>query len=231
MSALDLRSLPDRLADLLRERILAGEAEPGRPIRQDALAAELGVSKIPLREAMARLEREGLLRAEANRGWFVRSLSADEAREIYALRLGLEPKLAAAAAAAADEAERRAARAALDRLERATSDHESSVGAMNRAYHLALVRPARQPVTFDIVERLHVLADRYVAKHLEPLGRDARANAEHRALLDAWVERDGARVAELLHSHLRATLDDLERQLGSAVGHEEGADTILPRRG
>ena len=213
MSALDLRSLPDQLAELLRERILAGKAEPGQPIRQDALAAELGVSKIPLREAMARLEREGLLKAEANRGWFVMPLSADEAREIYALRLKLEPGRAADAAAAADEDERRAAMAALDGLERATSGHGANVGALNRAFHLALARPARQPVTFDIVERLHVLADRYVAKHLEPLGRDARANAEHRALLGAWLKRDGAQVAVLLRRHLGATLDDLERQL------------------
>ncbi len=79
MTGIVLRNLPDQLADLLRERILAGQAEPGRPVRQDALAAELGVSKIPLREAMARLEQEGLLRSETNRGYFVRPLSAAEA--------------------------------------------------------------------------------------------------------------------------------------------------------
>jgi DNA-binding GntR family transcriptional regulator len=213
VSALDLRSLPDQLADVLRERILAGLPEPGRPIRQDALAAELGVSKIPLREAMARLEREGLLRAEANRGWFVRPLSAEEAREIYALRLTLEPELVGAAAAQADEEERSAATAALEALEQATSAHGAGVGALNRAFHLALVRPARRPVTFDIVERLHVLADRYVRKHLEPLGRDMRANEEHRKMLDAWLKRDGADVAALLRGHLQATLNDLERQL------------------
>ena len=89
------------LVDLLRERILSGDAAPERPLRQDAIAAELGVSKIPLREAMARLEREGLVRAEPNRGWFVRPLSAAEASEVYALRLKLEPELAALAAARA----------------------------------------------------------------------------------------------------------------------------------
>jgi DNA-binding GntR family transcriptional regulator len=213
MTALDLRSLPDQLAELLRERILAGLAEPGRPLRQDALAAEFGVSKIPLREAMARLEHEGLLRAEANRGWFVRPLSAEEAREIYALRLTLEPELARVATAEADDDERSAAKTALETLEQATSAHGASVGAFNRAFHLALVRPARRPITFDMVERLHVLADRYVRKHLEPLGRDMRANEEHRGLLDAWLKRDGDRVATLLRAHLQQTLDDLERQL------------------
>ena len=57
------------IADMLRERILSGAAAPDLPLRQDAIAAELGVSKIPLREAMARLEREGLVRAEPMRTW------------------------------------------------------------------------------------------------------------------------------------------------------------------
>jgi DNA-binding GntR family transcriptional regulator len=198
------------LADLLRERILSGAEAPGRPLRQDAIAAELGVSKIPLREAMARLEREGLVRAELNRGWFVRPLDAAEAREVFALRLRLEPELVAIAAIHAGDAEQAAASAAFSSLERAT---DCDRGAANRAFHLALVLPADRPVTFDIVERLHVLADRYVRKHLEPQGRDERADSEHRALLHAWLARDAAAVEALLADHIARTLDDLEAQL------------------
>lgn len=198
------------LADRLRERILSGADAPDRPLRQDAIAAELGVSKIPLREAMARLEREGLVRAEPNRGWFVRPLDAAEAREVFELRQKLEPELAALAAEQAGDADRAHASAALSRLEGAAEDDR---GAANRAFHLALVRPADRPVTFDIVERLHVLADRYVRKHLEPHGRDARADAEHRGLLDAWLARDGQAVASLLRDHLVQTLADLQAQL------------------
>jgi DNA-binding GntR family transcriptional regulator len=205
--------MPNRLIGLLRERIIAGDPPPDQPLRQDALAAELGVSKIPLREAMARLEQEGLLRSEANRGFFVCALSAAEAGEVYALRLKLEPEVAALAAARATKAEQTAARQALAALDKATQAHGPSVGILNRAFHLALVRPARQPVTFAIVERLHVLSERYVRKHLEPLGRDERANEEHRALIEAWLARDGAQVATLLTGHIRQTLDDLERQL------------------
>lgn len=208
-----LRNLPDRLADVLRERILSGAVPPEGPVRQDALAAELGVSKIPLREAMARLEQEGLLRSETNRGYFVRGLSAAEASEVYALRLKLEPDMAALAATRASEEDREAANHALEALDRATHDHGAIVGVLNRAFHLALVRPARQPVTFDIVERLHVLSERYVRKHLEPLGRDARASEEHQALLAAWLGRDRKAVAGLLRTHIGQTLDDLARQL------------------
>jgi DNA-binding GntR family transcriptional regulator len=209
------RNLPDQLTELLRERILAGVAAPGDPVRQDAIAAELGVSKIPLREAMARLEQEGLLRSEANRGYFVRELNASEAQEVYALRLKLEPPTAAAAAARANLDDQAAARAALKALDEATETHAANVGVLNRAFHLALVRPARQRVTFEIVERLHILSERYVRKHLEPEGRDDRASAEHRDLLDAWLARDSAAITALLGAHIAQTEDDLIRQLAS----------------
>jgi DNA-binding GntR family transcriptional regulator len=68
-------------------------------------------------------------------------------------------------------------------------------------------------VTFAILERLHVLSERYVRKHLEPLGRDARANQEHRAMLAAWSAGDGESVAAQMRAHIGQTLADLERQL------------------
>jgi DNA-binding GntR family transcriptional regulator len=201
--------------DQVRDRILSGAVGEGRPVRQDALAAELGISKIPLREALARLEQEGLVRAETNRGFFVRSLSAAEAEEVYALRLSLEPEAAAAGALAADEGEREVAAAALAALEDAIGRHAGSSGALNRAFHLALVRPAGRDLTADILARLHVLSERYVRVHLQPSGRDERANEEHRRLLARWLERDGIAVEALTREHLARTLADLRRQLGT----------------
>ena len=203
------------VVDRVRDRILSGAVAAGHPVRQEALAAELGISKIPLREALARLEQEGLVRAEANRGFFVRPLSAAEAEEVYALRLLLEPDATAEAASAADERERTEASEALAALERAIAAHQGPVGALNRAFHLALLRPSRRDVTADIVARLHVLSERYVRVHLEPHGRDERANEEHRALLAAWLARDSRAVAERTREHLERTRDDLRRQLAS----------------
>jgi DNA-binding GntR family transcriptional regulator len=197
----------------LRDRILSGAVAAGRPVRQDALAAELGISKIPLREALARLEQEGLVRAEPNRGFFVRPLTRAEAEEIYALRLKLEPDAAAAAAAAASETERAEAEAASAALAQAIDSDSKEVGALNRAFHLALVRPSAQPVTTGIVERLHILSERYVRVHLEPGGRGRRAGEEHRALLDAWLARSLYKVRALTAGHIATTLDDLRRQL------------------
>ena len=79
--SLVIRTLSDQLVDLVRNRILSGAVSTDQAIRQDALAAELGVSKIPLREALARLEEEGLIRSQANRGFFVAPLSTSEAKD------------------------------------------------------------------------------------------------------------------------------------------------------
>ncbi|KQN82424.1 GntR family transcriptional regulator [Sphingomonas sp. Leaf67] len=215
MTGIIIRNLSDQLVDLVRDRILAGRVEQDRAIRQDALAAELGVSKIPLREALTRLEQEGLLRSRANHGYFVRELTIDEAEEVYALRLRLEPDIAAAAAVRATEAERETATRTLARLDAATNAHGGGVGAFNRAFHLALLRPSRQPITTTVLERLHVLGERYVRKHLEPLGRDQRANDEHAELLDRWLARDAAAVREAMYGHIEQTVVDLRREFQS----------------
>ena len=207
--ALDARSLSDQAVELIRGRIVSGAIAPDQAVRQDALAAELGISKIPLREALCRLEQDGLLRAVANRGFFVAPMTRADAEEIFALRLKLEPDAAAAAARAADDVRQRAARRALDALDRSSV---AKAGTANRLFHLSLL--AGGGLTAGIVERLHVLAERYVRRHLEPAGRGARARREHDALLAAWLARDGAAVAKLLRRHIATTLDDLKEQLG-----------------
>src|SRR5579872_1172564 len=160
--------LADQIYDVVRERIIRGELGDDAPIRQDALAAELGVSKIPLREAFARLEQDGLVVAKANRGFFVAPLSSAEAYDVFELRLKLEPEAVAAAAACATEADRAAARRALAALNEATQTRAATVAVLNRAFHMALVRPTGRRITIAILERLQAVAERYVVKHLEP---------------------------------------------------------------
>lgn len=208
-----LRTMSEQLVSLMRDRILSGKVAPNSPIRQDALATELGISKIPLREALIQLEQEGLIHSQTNRGFFVRALSATEAEEVYALRLKLEPDAVATASERAAPEAHRLAEEALASLDEATDAGGDGVGPFNRAFHLALLRPCGQLITINILERLHVLSERYVRKHLEPLGRDARAHEEHRSLLDAWLARDLDRLREVTAAHITNTLEDLRQQL------------------
>lgn len=211
----EVRSLSDRLTDVVRDFILSGEISPTVPIRQDALAARLQVSKIPLREALARLEQDGLVVSHPNRGFFVTPLSAEEAEEVYALRLKIEPDAASYACLKATEAEQAVAREALNLLDREAAAQKPSVGALNRAFHIALVAPGGHHITARMVLRLHTIADRYVRKHLEPLGRHLRAEVEHEEILAVWLDRRADKVAKLIKQHLEHTLEDLRRQLNA----------------
>ncbi|KQN35539.1 GntR family transcriptional regulator [Sphingomonas sp. Leaf407] len=215
-SAIVVRTLSDQVFTIVRDRIVTGSLGEDAPIRQDALAAELGVSKIPLREALGRLEQEGLLVSQANRGYSVRPMSTDQADEIYALRLAIEPAAAARAAALADDAERAEALAAFHALDKAAHTNLAEVAVCNRAFHVALVRPGGGLLTTQLIERLAFLAERYVIRHLEPAGRDARAHLEHRHLIDAWLARDAVALEALLHRHIEATLHDLHGQFTAA---------------
>lgn len=208
-----VRTLSEQVFEIIRERIVSGELRKDAPIRQDALAAELGVSKIPLREALARLEQEGLLISHANRGYSVRAMSAEEADEIFELRLAIEPAAASAGATAADDEERATAERLFEELDAATLEGAPDVAERNRRFHTALVRPGGRLLTTQLVERLTVLSERYVIAHLQPAGRESRAHQEHRGLLDAWLARDEALTAKLLGEHIRGTLNDLRDQL------------------
>ncbi|MCR6660406.1 MAG: GntR family transcriptional regulator [Asticcacaulis sp.] len=207
-----VQTLSEQIFSLVRDRIISGRIPVDTAIRQDALAAELGVSKIPLREALARLEQEGLLISQANRGFFVRPLNADEVEEVYALRLKLEPDAVGEAAKVATDTDRKAARAALDELDVAVSGDKTRVGRLNRAFHMALIRPLHRQVTIQIIERLNIICERYVGKHLEPAGRDDRAHNEHSALLELWSAGKSDEVSALMRQHIAMTLDDLRKQ-------------------
>ncbi|TPE64779.1 GntR family transcriptional regulator [Sandaracinobacter neustonicus] len=216
--SLVVRTLSDRVFEIVREQIVTGQLADNAPIRQDALAAELGISKIPLREALARLEQDGLIVSHANRGYFVQPLSAEQLDEIFELRLSIEPAAAAHAALAATDAERSAAIDAFERLDSAAGINLAEVAVRNREFHIALTNSPDRPLTMQLVQRLSIMAERYVVAHLEPAGRETRAHQEHRGLLDAFLARDAAKLQALLAQHIRSTLDDLNGEPGAIQG-------------
>ena len=210
--AIVVQTLSEQIYALIRDRIISGDLPADTAIRQDALAAELGVSKIPLREAFARLEQDGLLFYITNRGFFVRSLSADEVEEVYALRLKIEPEAVGAASKKATDADKKVAHNALLALEDAAGSDRTKVGKMNRNFHMALVRPIQRQVTIQVVERLNLISERYVGKHLEPAGRDSRAQQEHTAMFEAWAAGQAKVVEGMMYDHIASTLEDLRKQ-------------------
>ena len=213
-----VRTMSTQLTGLVREKIVNGAYAPGTPLPQDAIAAEFGVSKIPVREALLHLHAEGLVDVFAHRGFQVRPLSAREAQEIFQLRLRVEPQAVASGAGLAEAQDREGAQSAFQRLHEALSSGRlDGSGDLNRNFHLSLVVPRRQPLTHEVLQRLLTLSQRYVRLHLEPRGRSSRADREHEALLAAWMTGEAASAEELARRHIQTTYDDLVRALGSDV--------------
>ena len=101
----DITSVPDRVYAILREQILAGDLEPESRLHQEGISAELGVSRTPVREAIARLAAEGLVELLANRGARVAAVGESDMAAAYEARLGIEPLAARLAASRRDAAE------------------------------------------------------------------------------------------------------------------------------
>src|SRR5215510_6858495 len=97
------RTIADQVAEVVRQRILTGQFKGGQPIRQEHLAAELGVSRIPLREALKQLAAEGFVTITSHKGAVVAELSVAEAEELFEIRLRLETWLLALAIPAMSE--------------------------------------------------------------------------------------------------------------------------------
>jgi DNA-binding GntR family transcriptional regulator len=192
----------------LRARILDGSHAPGSTLNQEALAATLGLSITPLREALRRLESENLVRLEAHRTLTVAPLSAREVRQLYAVRLQLDPfaaELAAANASAAtlDEID------LLARLGTEATTHARL--AANRRFHQTIYQAAANGVLADLLDRLWDQTDRYRLLALQDERHERTAEREHREISTALRARDGRRVAELMRSHVEATLRLVER--------------------
>jgi DNA-binding GntR family transcriptional regulator len=187
----------------LRERILHGDYPEGAPLRQDALASDLGVSRIPVREALRQLETEGLVDFSPHSGAVVSTLSLDEIKELFEVRALLEgellrraiPRMTAEDVARADEI--------LSQYEAALKTGQvAEWGALNWHFHSTLYAPAQQPLTMGIVQNLHHQSDRYLRMQLALTGGVPRANEEHRAILRAASEGEVQHACSLMTSHI-----------------------------
>jgi DNA-binding GntR family transcriptional regulator len=191
------------LYDRLLEEVLQGNLKPGELLVESTLGVKYGVSRTPVREALRMLEQDGVLE-RVNRGIRVRQTSADEVLELYDVRAILE------GIAARDAAERRTETdlAALDRMFR-TMENASDASAaeraiINRSFHRAIWRSAKNRTLSDLLERLGVHLRRYPATTYERPGRWETAIEEHRAILEAIRSKDAAAARSLSEEHMSA---------------------------
>jgi DNA-binding GntR family transcriptional regulator len=207
-------------AHALREAILRGVLVGGQPLRQDDIAARFGVSKIPLREALRRLEAEGLVAFYPNRGAVVTTLSADEAEELGEIRTALETTALRRAIPRMTTDDLRRAQDILDEAR-----HEPDAArwsALNREFHEALYAPAGRPQLLELIRRIHRRVDRYMYVTLTDAGHQAQSLREHKLLLQAARRGDAAAAEAVLVEHIAV---GAERLIDYLRGREKRVDS------
>ena len=197
------QTLTSMTADAIRERILRGHYPEGEPLRQDGIGTELGVSRIPVREALRQLEAEGLVTFNPHRGAVVSTLSLKEIRELFELRADIEGHLIRRAVPHMTSEDHVRADEILDAYEFALRAGQVVVwGALNWQFHSTLYAPADRGLTMSIVNKLHQHSDRYLRMQLSLTHGETRARHEHRAIAAAVRKGDASKAARLLREHI-----------------------------
>jgi len=201
------------VADVLRQRILSGHYREDRFIRQELIASELGVSRIPVREALAQLESEGIVVREKYRGAMVPKLSSEEIAEIFELRAILEPYLLRYAIPRITKSQIQELRDIIKRA-RGMKDIADWAG-VNVDFHRSLYRAANKPVASQILENLLIRADRYLKlQTFSTASSFVQSDREHEVLLDLIETGDEAGAIRALCEHIGSTGDHAPITLG-----------------
>ncbi|MFE5797252.1 GntR family transcriptional regulator [Streptomyces sp. NPDC056503] len=186
----------------LRSAITSGELRPGAPIRQDALAARLEVSRVPLREALKTLEAEGLVVHHVHRGYFVAELSLGDLEEIYRIRALLETEAVSRTVALRPDGLVESLEAVQCEVERAAGAGDvTAMAEANRRFHFTLIDACGMPRLVRMITTLWDSTDAYRSLYYTDPEHRVTAVREHRGVLTCLREHDGQHVVDWLDDH------------------------------
>jgi DNA-binding GntR family transcriptional regulator len=220
-STLSRPILKDAIAEIIREDIFSGRLRPGERVNQDEFAERLGVSRLPVREALILLKSEGLVDSIPHRGTFVHAITPDDIRDHYTV-FGLVAGVAVERAASRlSEEDLAAIRQAYDHTREQHSTAKSLQQANFEFHRLINLAGASQRLRFHLLLLTKTIPWEFFAARFE---WQTRAQDDHRNLVAALEQRDGSLAAEVMRSHLRRSGDFAVRVL-EEVGFWDGADT------
>jgi DNA-binding GntR family transcriptional regulator len=194
------------VADELRKRIISGELTEGEQLLQEHLASDLGVSRIPVREALRQLEAEGLVTLSSHRGGVVSKLSLDEIKELFETRSCLETWLLSLAIPLMTAADFDAVEAVVKQMLPGEITHW---GELNWRFHEALYAPARRELTMLMLRRIHHNVDRYLRLQITLTSGWQKAHLEHRSIVDFCRAKDIRRATAALDNHIMNAANEL----------------------
>lgn len=199
------QSLTSAVADKLRDKIVRGEIHEGEQLRQDAIAQEFQVSRIPVREALRQLEAEGLITIVLHRGAVVSALSPADIKEVFEMRALLESEVLRVSIPHLNDEHFESADRILKKYEQALwTEHDiADWGRLNWEFHSTLYAGAERPQFLSVIRTLNYQCERYIRLQLYLTKAMERANQEHRKLLDLCRERKVDEAVALLGQHIR----------------------------
>lgn len=200
----------------LRDDILNGVLAPGLQIRQEAVAEQFGVSRVPVREALRQLETEGLVTTELHKGAFVSTRSLEEIEEMLDIRLALELRALKLAIPNMTRDLLARARDILETYDR--SDEPQQWRDLNLAFHLALYRACNRPRLVKMIEDVQLMNSHFLRTYISIAVGRKDAQSEHYEILDACVARDTRRALRLLERHIEHTRTALQRRRAASTG-------------
>jgi DNA-binding GntR family transcriptional regulator len=189
-----------KVVDLLRQQILAGALQEGSQLRQEKLAAELGVSRVPIREALHQLEAEGLVTMKSHKSAVVSSLSIDDLEEVYEIRARLETWLLEQSMPLLTEQHYLNAEALLAQM--ADDQRDEHWSSLNWNFHAALYAPSNRPQTLALIRKLYLNAYRHFPLPIRLTGGREKMHREHQLLLELCRQGDVERAKDHLEQHI-----------------------------
>ncbi|HEX4247145.1 MAG TPA: GntR family transcriptional regulator [Pseudonocardia sp.] len=203
----------------LRRAIIEGDLAPGSQLIQEAVAESLGVSRVPVREAMRILQGEGQISYTPHRGYFVTELSLDELEEIRRIRELLEEEAVVKAMPNLRDEDIAAMAEAYEEMDRAGAAGDiSAMNAAHTRFHFALLSASGMTRLLKILRQLWDAADPYRAVYHGEAASRRTAQDQHAALLRAAEQRDTERAVKILDAHRQQTIDRLRGSLGKPAG-------------
>jgi len=209
MTSFTFRSKADLVADAIRDLINRGEVRPGAVLRQRELAARFRVSPTPVREALRRLEAEGLVVNEVHRGATVVRPAEENKAEIYGIRAALEPYAASLACERATPDDL-ATIADLHEQIAALAPDDPRIVELNRQFHWCIYEASRSPLLVSLIRQTWSAISGGPQVVWRP---HEESVAQHAAMLEALRERDGKRLAELTRTHIEGAIRHMHRAL------------------
>lgn len=208
-------SISEVIVKYIREAIISGEIAEGEPIRQDEIAKLFNVSKIPVREALKRLEAEGLVEFKKNRGALVTRISEFELAQIFEVRIMLETKLIRLAVPNMTEETYQKA----DQICHAFMD-TTDIGSwttLNWQLHACLYEPAQRPYMLGLIRSIYDKIERYLRFQMSVSLGKTHADEEHLAIVEACKAKDVELAVNLIEKHIAGVCEDLHAHLPKSL--------------